>query len=226
MAKPVIGILGAGKLGTTLARLGDQAGYDVLIANSKPVKESAWIINAVAHNARVVDTAGVLAGADTIILALPLSKYDRLESNALDDKLVLDAMNYWWEVDGTINHVSSIHKSSSEVIQDYFKGAKIVKAFNHMGYHDLEIEADRNLRVKKVIAFATDHPEVRAEAANIISQFGFEPYDLGELRHGQILEPGSPLFGADLPLDEFTAMVKTLPDTKLGQRIIEARGAL
>lgn len=226
MTKPVIGILGAGKLGTTLARLGDQAGFEVLIANSKPASESAWIINAVAHNAKVLDTAGVLAGAATIILALPLSKYNQLDEHALDGKLVLDAMNYWWEVDGTVNHVSSINKSSSEVMQDYFKGAKIVKAFNHMGYHDLEIEADRNLRIKKVIAFATDHQEVREEAAAIIAKFGFEPYDLGALRHGQILEPGSPLFGADLPLDEFKAMVKTLPKTKLGKRIIEARGEL
>ena len=117
MTKPVIGILGAGKLGTTLARLGDQAGFEVLIANSKPASESAWIINAVAHNAKVLDTAGVLAGAATIILALPLSKYNQLDEHALDGKLVLDAMNYWWEVDGTVNHVSSINKSSSEVMQ-------------------------------------------------------------------------------------------------------------
>lgn len=226
MTKPIIGILGAGKLGTTLARLGHQGGYEVLIANSKPAAKSAWIINAVAPDAKVLDTAGVIKGADIIILVMPLSKYQTIPADALFGKVVLDAMNYWWEVDGTTNKVSSIDYSSSEVMQDYYTGAKIAKAFNHIGYHDLEIEADRNLSTKKVIAYASDHEEIKAEVADVIAGFGFDPYDLGSLRRGQMLEPTSPFFGADLTRAEFEEMLNNFDQSELGQRIIEARGNL
>lgn len=226
MTKPTIGIIGAGKLGTTLARLGARGGYEIVIANSKPASESAWIINSVAPDAKVLDTAGVLAAAEIIILAIPLSKYQTIDKHALDGKLVLDAMNYWWEVDGTENTVSSIEESSSEVMQNYFSGATWVKAFNHIGYHDLEIEVTRHLQEKKVVAFATDHPEVVEQVSEIIAGFGFDPYFLGALRKGQILEPGSPFFGADLTRPEFLEMLATIAESELGQRIIAARGSL
>lgn len=224
MDEQTIGIIGAGKLGSTLARLGVQAGFNVLIGSRHKVSDLQWVIDTIAPGATTLSTADVIAQADIIILALPLSHVRDLDAKALAGKVVLDATNYWQEVDGTVNDISSLTHSSSEVVQDHLADSLVAKAFNHMGYHDLEIEVDRHPDVRRAMAFATDHDDIRPLVERVITQFGFTPVDLGPLRFGLLLEPGSPLFGAALPEDEFTATLAGIYATPYGQHVIAGRG--
>lgn len=218
-----IGILGAGKLGTTLARLAVHAGYPVVIASRKAVPDLRWIIDTLAPGAVTVDAAALFNQADVVILAIPLTQVQQLDPAALTGKIVLDATNFWPEVDGTINHVSSLTYSSAEATQAHLPDSLVAKAFNHMGYHDLEIEVDRHPQVPRAMAYATDHDQIRQPVAALIQRFGFAPYDLGPLAAGIWLEPGSPLFGAALPTAEFTAIYQTIHTSPYGQRVLAAR---
>ena len=211
MTKPIIGILGAGKLGTVLAKIAINSGYEVLIAGSGSVEKIALTIEVLVPGAKAKVAAEVAEKADIIILALPLGKYKSVPKEKLANKIVIDAMNYWWEVDGPDNDILKETLSSSEVVAKYLKNSIIVKAFNHMGYHDLEeVIYQEDGQERKAIAYATDDVEAGNQVAKLIEKFGFDSLNLGELSRGVILEPGYPPFGANLSKIDLQKMIETI----------------
>lgn len=224
MSELTIGILGAGKLGSTLARIGENVGLPIRIASRHSVADLKWVIDTLAPGAVTTTPADLIAQSDVIILAIPLSRYTDLDPEAFAGKIVLDATNYWKEVDGTHNAISDFNHSSSEVVQAHLNKSYVAKAFNHMGYHDLEIEVERHPDVPRAMAYATDHDEIRPTVEHVLRAFGFDPFDLGPLRFGLLLEPGSPLFGEAIPRPDFAAKLASIYDSPFGQHVIAARG--
>lgn len=200
-SKPTIGILGAGKLGTVLGRLAVNAGYPVYISGSASSDKIALTVEVLVPGAIPTTNKEAMEKANVIILALPLGKRHTIPKVNLENKVVIDAMNYWWEVDGETRIPSDPNLSSTELVSKELHFPKIVKAFNHMGYHDLEFETHAD--TPKIIAYSGDDESSKSVVHDIIADFGFEPLDLGNLKNGIVLEPGSPLFGANLPKDEF-----------------------
>lgn len=194
-----VAILGAGKLGIVLAQLAVKAGYSVYIAGSGAPEKIALAVKVIVPGAIATTATEAVRQADVVILALPLGKYPTLSVENLSGKLVIDAMNYWWEVDGKETAHQSSSSSSSEMIQAFLAQSRVVKALSHMGYHHLFDETQpAGTPERKAIAIAGDDEKDTELVSVFVDSLGFDPVVIGKLSMGKILEPGTALFGANI----------------------------
>src|SRR5712671_2116879 len=189
-----VGIVGAGKLGMTLARAAVAAGYEVAVASSGPAERIALSVDVLAPGAVASTVEDVADSADVIVLAVPAHRFRELPSDLFDGKILVDAMNYWPDTDGEDPELAAADGGSSVVVQAHFPGARVVKSLNQLGYHELD-EYPRAPGAPDRIAVAAvgdDRLAVRT-VMHLIDRLGFDPVDGGPLAKGKLLEPnGSP----------------------------------
>ncbi len=130
-----LAVLGAGHVGPVIARLAIKAGYPVAIATSGDPEDIALITELVIPGAQPRWASDAVADADIVVLAIPLHRFLDIDPALLDGKLVVDAMNYWPASDGVLSAFE--HGGSSEVVAWRLAGSAVVKALNHIGYHEL-----------------------------------------------------------------------------------------
>ena len=190
-----LGIVGAGKYGTTLARAAIAAGYDVAISGSGPADDIALTVDVLAAGAHAATTDEVVRHADIIVLAVPTHRFRELSRDLFAGKILIDAMNYWQPVDGDDPELTTAPGGTSTIVQGHFPSARVVKSLNQLGYHQLE-ETQRPTGEPDRIAIGAagdDRLAVR-KVMRLLDRLGFDPVDAGPLKNGSALEPdGSPI---------------------------------
>jgi 8-hydroxy-5-deazaflavin:NADPH oxidoreductase len=206
-----LAVLGAGHVGPVIARLAIKAGYPVAIATSGDPEDIALITELVIPGAEPRWASDAVADADTVVLAIPLHRFGEVDPGLLTGKLVIDAMNYWPASDGVLTAFeggASDGSGSSEIVARRLAGSAVVKALNHIGYHELEDRArPAGAPDRRAAGLAGDDPAAVAAVADLTDRIGYDPVRLDSLRAGRVLQPGGPVFGQVLTLPDFERAV-------------------
>ena len=194
-----IGIIGAGEVGSQIARAAVANGYTVVIANSRGPETLAGLIAELGPSARAASAAEAAAAADFAVIAVPLKLANDMPVDELAGKVVLDTNNYMPGRDGHFPEVDSGEKTEHELRQQQLPTSKVVKAFTH-------IQAPTLLRFARAagssdrIALSTssDHPEAVSLVEGLYDQFGYDSVDNSPLSESWRSGPGTPVWHQSL----------------------------
>ena len=202
-----VGIIGAGKLGITLARLSTDAGHRTLVAGSGELGTLPLILSVMAPAATAMRAIDVAREADIVILALPLGRIGELPAAQMSGKTVVDALNYWPQTDGVIPEFED-GAASSPAVARTLPESRVVKALSHLGYHELQDDArPAGAADRRAIAIAGDDLDSVAEVAALVDSLGFDPVVVGRLDEGSLFGPGTDAFGVSLTAEELSRRV-------------------
>ncbi|HEX9984218.1 MAG TPA: NAD(P)-binding domain-containing protein [Thermoanaerobaculia bacterium] len=199
-----IGIIGAGHIGATVARLLIDAGHHIAISNSRGPETLRELVAGLGPQAKAVTPEEAARFGDVVLAAIPLREYTSLPAAELRGKTVIDANNYYPDRDGRIPELESGAKTSSELVAAHLEGAHVVKAFNTIWFEHLKTQGDKSAPVAKrrAIFISGDDAAAKATVSKLIEEIGFGPADLGSLRDSARQEPGAPLYNNPVTVEE------------------------
>ena len=201
---PRIAVLGAGHSGPVIARVALDAGYPVSLAASGDPAEIELIAQVLVPGAKPRWAADAAAEADVVVLAIPLHKFTTLDPTLVAGKIVIDVMNYWPAVDGVVPMFDDRQRGSSEIVQRRLASSTVVKALNHVGYHELDDQRrPPGSPDRLALGVAADEPRALGVVADLVERIGYDAVRLDRLSAGRLLEPGGPVFGVPLQFPEF-----------------------
>lgn len=181
--KNSIGIIGAGNIGKTVAGHFSKAGFPVLISDRQNPETLAERVSVLGKNIKAV-TPAEAAKADIVILALPWSEVSNLKG--LTDwtgRIVIDATNHFISYAPDFQVADLGDLASSEVVQQYLSGARIVKAFNTIFFKILEQDPHVG-NGNRILFVSGDDKQAKEVVSDAIVEIGFAPVDLGSLAVG------------------------------------------
>ena len=212
-----IGIIGAGFIGRLIAIHGVRNGHEVMISNSRGPDTLRSAVAAIKCKSGFAEDAAKFG--DVVFLAVPFSNYRSLPVQALAEKIVVDANNYYPDRDGPIPELDSGKATTSELTAAHLKGAKLVKAFNAIMANDLEKDGLPAGSVgRRALPLAGDDKAAKAVVAKLMDEFGFDMIDAGPLSEGWRFERARPAYCVPFKRDE---LAKVLAGTTRQSRMAE-----
>ncbi|MFL6449936.1 MAG: NADPH-dependent F420 reductase [Bryobacteraceae bacterium] len=190
-----IGIIGTGSIGGAVARLAIAAGLDVIVSNSRGPETLAGLVGELGRHVRAATPEEAAQASDLVAVATPLKAYDKLPVEALKGKIVIDTMNYYPVREGQMPVLDAAQMTSSELVQQHLKGAKVVKGMHNQDAPHLFINAlplDKSNRT--TLPIAGDDPEATRAVTNFMDAIGYNAVDIGPLSESWRIEPGTPIY--------------------------------
>ena len=204
-----IGLIGAGHIGSQLARAAIANGHDVVLSNSRGPETLAELVAELGPSARAGTPPEAAEAAEIAVVTTPVSAIGSVPVEPLVGKPVIDTNNYYSQRDGVIAELEDGSLTSAELLQRHLVGANVVKAFNHIQSAAITAEAqEAGTPDRRALAVASDDDSAKAAVASFIDTIGFDVVDLGALAEGWRVQPNTPGYGPRLTADELRAAVQ------------------
>ena len=191
-----IGLIGAGHIGSQVARLAVTHGYDVVISNSRGPETLSGLVSELGPHARAATALEAARAGDIVVVTIPLKNYRRVPVEPLAGKTVIDTNNYYPQRDGNIPELDSESTTTSELLQAHLPTSKVVKAFNHIYAAQLTTDGrPPGTKNRRALVIAGDDPAAKATVTQLLDDFGFDTVDAGPLKEGWRIQRDTPGYG-------------------------------
>jgi hypothetical protein len=191
-----IGIVGAGHIGSQIARLAVANGYNVVISNSRGPETLSELVNELGPKARAATVIEAARAGDIVVVTIPLKNYRSVPVEPLAGKIVIDTNNYYPERDGHIPELDNESTTTSELLQKHLPASKVVKAFNHIYAAELTTHGQpAGTKNRRALVIAGDDKDAKATVTHLLDEFGFDTVDAGPLKEGWRIQRDTPGYG-------------------------------
>ncbi len=183
-------------IGGTLARLAVDAGYQVVLSNSRGPETLADLAAELGPQARAATCAEAAAAGDLLVVAIPVKAYFDLPAAPFAGKVVMDTGNYYPERDGQLAELDSGALTSSELLARELPGASVVKVFNNIFFkHLLNLARPAGAVDRSYLPIAGDSAAAKTAVTEFLDSIGYGAVDAGALADGWRQQPGTPAYG-------------------------------
>jgi 8-hydroxy-5-deazaflavin:NADPH oxidoreductase len=223
-----IGLIGSGNIGSAVARLALEAGYDVVLSNSRGPETLADLVAELGDRARAGTPEEAAADGDLVVVTIPLKSYRDVPVEPLRGKVVIDTNNYYPQRDGHVAELDDESTTTSELLQAHLPESKVVKGFNNIPFAFLgRLARPSGDLERSVLAIAGDDAEAKATVTRFFDDIGYDAYDVGPLAEGWRYQRDTPAY-APLYVDgEVTSWppehARVVDADLLKQKLAEAR---
>lgn len=180
-----IGFVGSGNIGSTLARLAVDAGYDVVMSNSRGPETLSDLVAELGEHASAANAAEAGAAGDFVVVTVPLKAVGEVPVEPLAGKTVIDTCNYYPQRDGQIAELDDESITTSEMVQAHLPTSKAVKGFNNIYFEHLgSLHRPPGSPDRSAIVIAGDDAAAKETVTELLDHIGYDAYDAGLLAEG------------------------------------------
>ena len=198
-----LGLIGAGNIGSQVARLAVAHGYDVVISNSRGPESLAELVAELGPRARAATALDAAKAGDIVVVTIPLKHCRIVPVAPLAGKIVIDTNNYYPQRDGHIAELDNESTTTSELLQAHLPASKVVKAFNHIYAAQLTTDGrPAGTKNRRALVIAGDDAAAKATVARLLDEFGFDAVDAGPLKEGWRIQRDTPGYGPQRTAEE------------------------
>ncbi|MEI9952275.1 MAG: NADPH-dependent F420 reductase [Pseudomonadota bacterium] len=191
-----IGLIGAGEIGSQVARLALASGYNVVLSNSRGPDTLAALIRELGPKARAGTPTEAATAGDLVVVTVPLKNYRSVPVAPLAGKVVIDTNNYYPQRDGHIPELDDESTTTAELLQAHLPQAKVVKAFNHIYASELTTHGlPHGTPNRRALVIAGNDASAKATVTQLLDGFGFDTVDAGPLSEGWRIQRDTPGYG-------------------------------
>jgi 8-hydroxy-5-deazaflavin:NADPH oxidoreductase len=198
-----IGLIGAGHIGSQVARLAVKNGYNVVISNSRGPETLADLVTELGPHARAATPDEAARAGDIVVVTIPLKNLQDVPVSPLAGKTVIDTLNYYPQRDGHIAALDREQTTTSEMVQHHLPSSHVVKAFNHIYAAELTTHGQpAGTPNRRALAIAGNNPAANKTVVGLLDQFGFDTVDMGPLSESWRIQRDTPGYGPRRTADE------------------------